>query len=72
MMKRIITTSQGGVAIRKITKNGNSLAICLPKEALEKRGFRLGDELIIAWNGGIKMYPLQDMRTPSITEKNDE
>jgi len=68
MTKRILTTRTGGVAVRKITRNGNSLAICLPREALEKRGFHLGNEVIIVWDGGIKMYPLQDMKAPSITE----
>jgi len=44
MSKKIISTRTGGIAVRKITKNGNSFAVCLPKEILNKKEFGLGDE----------------------------
>jgi antitoxin component of MazEF toxin-antitoxin module len=58
--KRTISEQRGiGVGLRKIMKLGDSAGLCLPKEFLTSKGLRIGDDVIVAWNGGLKIFPLK-------------
>jgi len=60
--KKIIISDrgEGGVGIRRIFRIGGSSVVCLPHEFLFSKGLKVGDELIVSWNGGLKFSPLKE------------
>jgi len=60
--KKILVGRSGGMGLRKIVKIGDSVGLCLPKEFLHSKNLVLGDEVALVWNGGLRIFPITEVR----------
>lgn len=68
--RRVVLGPDGGVGMRKILKVGGSQAICLPKEFLLSKGLKTGDEVALIWNGGLRVFPVNETKAIDQSEED--
>jgi len=58
--RKTVKGNKISTAVRRITRVGDSPAIILPKDWLEKVGLKPGDEVAIIYNKIIKIVPMDE------------
>jgi len=58
--RRSVVSDEIVVAVRKISRFGDSLYVALPREFLERHGLKAGDEVAIVANHIAKIVPVKE------------